>query len=374
MLLILSHFQVMPSFLDIMFTFKARENPHTRTRFSYEMCLGKSQARLALPSMRISGFRFQHCFNLIGVEKDEKQHEPWLIRQTAAYHSFDVAYHRSTWIVLKGNKLIRDRLEASTATYRKRHPEYPNTAQGCFLANLRSHMLIFQWSAENWEPYIDYLEKMLSRLRTIAKHGPVLEFAKEDGIERNLNRNETWATLSSRKDTGLSETTKAPSSPARSGGVFGVFRSSSGLDSLLKQHTSNTAPVPTNPTSTDGQDQDWDLEGMFSFDKVQSLHHIGGRVQEAINILAQNKRLLEEVKRYFQNLIDSPSFLSFVDLQAHTEGMTVFFRGIDKIVGELESHQSRLQDMLRDVEKNTALVSILSVFSLLAESSNIDLS
>lgn len=372
MLLILSHFQVMPSFLDIMFTFKARENAHTRTRFCYEMCLGKYQPRLAMPSLGISGFRFQHCFNLIGVENDEKQPDPWPIRQTAAYHSFDVAYHRSTWIVLKGNKLIRDRLEASTASYRKRYPEYPLTAQGCFLANLRSHMLIFQWSAENWEPYIDYLEQMLTRPRNVAKYGPVLEFAKEDGIERNLNRNQTWATLSSRKDTGLSEMTKVPSSPARSGRAFGFFKSSSGLDSLLKQHAAPVSTKPTNTENTDRQDQDWDLEEMFSFDKVQSLHNLGGRIQEAINILAQNKRLLEEVKRYFQNLIDSPSFLSFVDLQAHTEEVTTFFWGIDKIVGELEGHQSRLQDMLRDVEKNTALVSNFISFSLLNQTSNID--
>lgn len=343
----------MPSFLDILFTFRAREDPHMRTRFSYETCLGKSQPRLTLPSLGISGFRIQHCFNLIGVENDERQHNPWPIRQTAAYHSFDVASRRSTWIVLKGNKLIRDRLQASTAGYLKKCPQYPQTVQGCFLANLRSHLLIFQWSAENWEAYIDHLEEMRRRPRNVAKYGPVFELAKDEGIERTLKKNETWATLSSRKETGLSDLVTAPSSPARSGKVFGLFRSSSGLDSLLKQ---SSAPVSTNPTTAD--EQDWDLDEMFSFDKLQSLHRLGGRIQEAINILAQNKKLLEEVKQYFQGLISSQTFLSFVDLQAHTEEVAAFFRGIDKIIREMDIHQARLKDMLHDLEKNTALVSL----------------
>lgn len=357
MLLVLSRIQVMPSFLDIMFTFRAREDPHMRTRFCCETSLGKSQPRLTLPSLGISGFRIQHCFNLIGVENDERQQDPWPIRQTAAYHSFDVASRQSTWIVLKGNKLIRDRLQTSTAGYLKKCPEYPQSVQGCFLANLRSHLLIFQWSAENWEAYIDHLEEMRRKPRNVAKYGPVFELANDEGIEKTLKKNETWATLSSRKDTGLSDLVTAPSSPARSGKVLGLFRSSSGLDSLLKQ---SSAPVSTSPT-TNGE-QDWDLDEMFSFDKLQSLHRLGGRIQEAINILAQNKKLLEEVKQYFQSLISSQSFLSFVDLQAHTEEVGCFFQGIDKIIREMDSHQARLKDMLHDLEKNTSLVSLPLIF------------
>lgn len=358
MLLILSHNQVMPSFLDIMFTFRGRQDPHKWTKFSYETCLGKSQPKLTLPSLSISGFRIQHCFNLIGVERDETQLDPWPIRQTALYHSFDVASHRSTWIVLKGNKLIRDRLQSSASGYRKRVPDYPKTVQGCFIANLRSHMLIFQWSAENWESYIEDLEGKLIRPRNVAKYGPVMEMAKDERIEMKLQKNETFKTLSSR-NTGLSDMTSAPSSPARSGGMVEMLRSWSGLDSKLKQPSSS---VSANPTSSDGQVQDLDLDEMFSFDQLQELHRHGSRVQEAINILAQNKKILEEVKGYFQRLIESKSFSAFVDLQAHTEDVAGFFHGIDKIIREMNSYQARLQDMLHDLERNTALVRISPPF------------
>lgn len=346
----------MPSFLDILFTFRAREDPHTRTRFSYETCLGKTQPRLVLPSLGISGFRIQHCFNLVGVEKDEKKQDSWLIRQTAAYHSFDVVYSRSTWIVMKGNRLIRERLQKSTDGHRKRCPDYPLTVQGCFLANLRSHMLMFQWSAENWEPYIDYLEGMLIRPKNVAKYTPVLELSKDEGIEMNLKKNETWATLSSRQDTGLSGLMTPPSSPAKSGRVLGFFRSSSGLDDQLNQPT---VPLSSKPINTNGKFENLDLDEMFSFDQLQSLHRLGGRIQEAINILGQNKKLLEEVKQYFQGLLNSQNFLSFIDLQDYMEDVAAFFRGIDKIIREMDSHQARLQTILQDLEKNTALVRVL---------------
>lgn len=356
MLLILSKNQVMPSFLDILFTFRAREDPHTRTKFSYETSLGKTQPRLTMPSLLFSGFRIEHCFNLIGVEKDEKREDPWLVRQTAAYHSFDVVYRRSTWIILKGNKLIRERLQTSTNEYRKRHPEYTQTVQGCFLANLRSHLLIFQWSAENWESYIDHLEEMLSRPRNVAKYTPVLELSRDEGIEMNLRKNETWATLSSRQGTGLSDNTSTPTSPARSSRLLGIFRSASGLDSQLNQPT---APVSGNATTTNGQMADLDLGEVFSFDQLQSLHRLGARLQEAINILAQNKRLLEELKQYFQSLIGSKNFSSFVDLHDYVEDTAGFSQRIDKVIREMDGHQARLRDMLQGLDKSTALVGVL---------------
>lgn len=194
---------------------------------------------------------------------------------------------------------------------------------------------------------------MLRRPRNVATYGPVSGLAKDEFIQRRLNKEETWATLSSRQ-TGLSDMTSAPSSPAKSGGLFEMLRSSSGLNNRLEQPS---APMSANPTITDGQIQDMDLDEMFSFDKLQSLHVLGGQIQEAINILAQNKKLLEEVKQYFQNLVDSQNFLSFVDLQAFTEEVSGFFRGVDKIIREMDRHQTRLQDMLHDLEKHTALVS-----------------
>lgn len=355
MLLILSHNQVMPSFLDIMFTFRAREKPHTMTRFSYETSLGKAQPKLVLPSLSISGFRIQHCFNLIGVEKSEKPGDPWLIRQTGAYHSFDVVSRRSTWIVLKGNRLIRERLQSSTAGHRKRCPEYALTVQGCFLANLRSHSLIFQWSAENWESYVDHLEEKLRWSKSVAKHTPVLELTKDEGIVRGLEKNQTWATMSSfsRQGTGFSDFMTPPSSPAKSGRTFNMFRSTSGLNSKPNQPT---APLYTAGTAVSERVDNVDLDEMFSFDKLQSLHLLGGQTQEAIHVLGQNKKLLEEVKKYFKSLLNSDSFSSFVDLQDHAEDLDSFFQGISKIIREMEGHQARLQNMLRDLEKDTELV------------------
>ncbi|KAG6359692.1 hypothetical protein INS49_010744 [Diaporthe citri] len=110
--------------------------------------------------------------------------------------------------------------------------------------------------------------------------------------------------------------------------------------------------MPTNPISTNDRIQDLVLDEIFSFDQLQSLHYLGGRLQEAINILAQNKKVLEELKQYFQDIIESKDFLSFVNLQDCLEDVAGFFRGIDKITREMDGHQARLQATLHDLEKN----------------------
>lgn len=145
-------------------------------------------------------------------------------------------------------------------------------------------MLIFQWSAENWESYIDYLEGMLSKPQSVAKYTPVLELTKDEGIDRTLKKNRTWATLSSfsRQGTGLSDLITPPSSPAKSGRAFNMFRSNSGLNGQLSQAT---AQLSTTGTTTNERDDNLDLDEMFSVDQLQSPHRLGGRIQEAIHIL-----------------------------------------------------------------------------------------
>lgn len=352
MLKILTHHQVMPSFLDLLFTFRARENPHTQAAFAYETCLGINQPKLSVPSKSMSGFRIQHCFNLIGVERDESRPDPWLIRQTAAYHSFDVVSRRSTWLVLKGNKLIRQRLQAATASYRKRFPDYIRTVQGCFLANLRSHVLIFQWSSENWEAYIQNLEYKLKGPEAIVNYTPILEMSADEDIERTLAKNDTWRTLHSRQNSGFSML--PTNSVTTSGRIFGFSRSDSRQGSHASQPTnpSSEIKVPGRSENT----ENLDLDQMFSFDQLQSLHRLGGRIQQAINILSQNTRLLKDMKQYFQMLVASREFAEFVDLQAYSQDLSLVYRRIDKINRDMQNYQDRLKQLLCELEKTTASV------------------
>lgn len=87
---ILSHHQVMPAFLDFLFTFGLSE--HTKdlhfSGFRSEMNFDDGDTRLVLLQMGRSGRELRMAYIMRGVERVPSQTSwPWAIRQSAIYHS-----------------------------------------------------------------------------------------------------------------------------------------------------------------------------------------------------------------------------------------------------------------------------------------------
>jgi hypothetical protein len=162
-----SYHQVMPSFLDFIFPFGKQVYPQD----SYFSGL-REDARFApgtdntgLTALGRSGSGLRLCYNLRSVEptKDDPS-LPWTIRQSAVYHQFDTNTGAALWIVVKANNLINTRMiEATEATLRSRS----STRAEAFSATLRSHLIMCDWSGENWRWYINDLE---TQLQSLTKH------------------------------------------------------------------------------------------------------------------------------------------------------------------------------------------------------------
>lgn len=97
------------------------------------------------------------CYNLWSVEKSSSPE--WSIRQTAVYHSFDIDNGRSVWINIKGNKLMQERITQSVKSFSPLQASASKTNSGAFSATLHTHILIMEWSAENWRSLISSLKK-----------------------------------------------------------------------------------------------------------------------------------------------------------------------------------------------------------------------
>lgn len=352
----------MPSFLNLVIEFREREKPHMRTSFFSEVCLGRSRTRQLLPSLGRSGFRVQHCFNLIGVEKhvaaEPEGGSPWRTRQTAAYHSFDVIEGRSIWLFLKGNEIIRERLVTETERYRKAQPGYPESIQGCFLANLRSHMLVFQWSVESWTHYIDHLEQKLARFAAVANSANVTKATGEGPIKQGLTKSGTFNSTMSRQRTGT-WSSSSPTLPALSEKLTGLFTTRFGS----RRNTSDAgAPAINNDTKSANEPftDDINLDGEFSFDKLQSLHRQGSNIQQAIGIMSQNSRVLGEIAAHFHKLLDSAKFTTFVDVSTseYEEEISNFFGRVETIRQSFEGYKTQLRSLHQEVDKNAAMVSL----------------
>jgi hypothetical protein len=162
-----SYHQVMPSFLDFVFPFGKQVYPQD----SYFSGL-REDARFApgadntgLAALGRSGNGLRLCYNLRSVEptKDDPL-LPWTIRQSAVYHHFDTNTSAALWIVVKGNNLINTRMiEVTKATSRSRS----SARAEAFSATLRSHLIMCDWSGENWRWYINDLE---TQLQSLTKH------------------------------------------------------------------------------------------------------------------------------------------------------------------------------------------------------------
>ncbi|RSL97540.1 hypothetical protein CEP52_010850 [Fusarium oligoseptatum] len=108
-----THHQIMARFLDFTCAFKWRETPHSFAYFRNEDYLSSQHYQPGLSAMGRSGIRIQHCFNVLGIEMRRGKTQ-WLLRQTAAYHSYDLVQGRALWVVLKGDNTMRKRLESET--------------------------------------------------------------------------------------------------------------------------------------------------------------------------------------------------------------------------------------------------------------------
>jgi hypothetical protein len=162
---ILSYHQVMPSFLDFVFPFGKQVYPQD-VHFSglrEDSCFDLQTRGAALSGLGRSGNGIQMCYNLRSVEptNDQSSLLQWSIRQAAVCHHFDTETATTLWIIVKANKLIKNRFgEAAQESSRPR----PSTLADSFNATLTSHLLICDWSGENWRWYINDLEEKFQNL------------------------------------------------------------------------------------------------------------------------------------------------------------------------------------------------------------------
>jgi hypothetical protein len=350
---LLSHLQAMPAFVDHIMTFHLREEPHMQTSMKVDDDLhGHGYTSFGAPGR--SGQRMQHCFNLVGVEQDSSEKSwPYFMRQTAAYFSFDIANGQTSWIIIKANGVIRKRIaESSQSTDKHRRClNKHQDAKSSFMTALNAHLLIFEWCLENWAAYIAFLGNELQSPSSKQKLVQVTKLMSDDKIAETVSRNQTLhSAIHSRQNSGFSEHSQKSTrnsiftrrrAPTLSRGNSIPLQS---LDSAL-----TTANLPANPSS-----HGVDLEEMFSFEKLQKLHRLSDRIENARSIINQDIDVLTDMLSRFEDVMSTDEFKHHVKLEV-TE-VRDFFRDTRWCIRELGCWQTRLQSMLSGLEQTISLV------------------
>ncbi|KAI3322540.1 hypothetical protein HD806DRAFT_128426 [Xylariaceae sp. AK1471] len=342
---IMSYHQVMPGFLDHIFTFYLRDHPHLQTSFRSEDYLYDACASLKLDALGRSGLIMQHCFNLIGIEYNAHQDEEWpfFFRQTAAYFSFDPIKGRSFWLILKSNAVIRRRIHDSMHDCSgRRRLNNLQTPEQALTSALYTHLIIVEWCHENWAAYVDFLEKAIKLPSAIVKLSNVSSEMRDEKIAQIVRRR----TMQSRQNSGLSQNSeKSTQNKSRRG----LFRLPSSLNSALM---ADNKQASDNEEHKDKPDE-MGLEKNFSFDELQKLHRMASKMEDARLAIEENKNVLEDLLRRFKELEQSE--LLSIHMQIDQVPFAAFFKRTEWCIRGLDRRRAKLSIMLVDLEKVISL-------------------
>jgi hypothetical protein len=157
----LTYHQVMANYLDFISVFGSQSEPRDLrfSGFRENVSLSPALGPTNIEDLGRSGQQYQLCYNLKGVSSTMLANKKrWSIRQAAIHHQFDVVFGTTLWIITKGNRDLKDRIEDMTSPNGKAEDQSFGSPEQSFRSSLSVHLLLCNWSTEEWCWYIQWLE------------------------------------------------------------------------------------------------------------------------------------------------------------------------------------------------------------------------
>ncbi|KAI9773493.1 MAG: hypothetical protein M1839_002075 [Geoglossum umbratile] len=323
LMLSLTYHQVMPAYLDFLFPLgrQVYQRDFHFSGFQHENHLTACEQGLRIPELGRSGRDLQLCYSLKSVEPSESNpSRPWSIRQTAIYHSFDIETGAATWILTKGNELMKDRVQLATGPHRLHPPELTSfeTVAAAITASLATHLIFCSWSGENWRWYINFLEEELQdKTRRVLL--PTGDTPTSPISEKTLT-----------EEPGLMTPPMLPSSQP--------FPPSPRENSYR-------------PSGRRGMSDQQD----FSFSQLQRVQSIEDKANETLLVLKANISVLTELEDCYRHIFDCDNRPK--ELAAYCKDDYVRFESrITSIRNDLRMQQSRVETLLHLLDDRKSLL------------------
>jgi hypothetical protein len=352
----LTYYQVMPAFLDFIFPFGLQEHAQDFhfSGFREETHLLPAEKSLEIWEIGRSGQNICMCFSLKGIERSDAQSWPWSMRQTSAYHSFDVETGRSLWILVKGNEVIKERIQSATRPDRISQNGTLNEPSRVLRTAFETHLILCEWSAESWRWYMNYLEGVLQDItnRSLAiKIGKHPKSAAEETYQFTTAR-----TLS------VAQRGDQPRQAFQPPGPPVPTPPPSRVPSYHPINPPPQGPPPPprvlppgkgRPSIEKDRKQD-ELED-FSFHDLQQVQFIEEKMNEVLLVLDSNKHVLTEIRDYYHSVVGSEDWPEGLAKTCKVDFLR-FSKRIASTIAELRMHHSRAETMLRLLGERKSLV------------------
>ncbi|KAI5861107.1 hypothetical protein GGS23DRAFT_578793 [Durotheca rogersii] len=359
-----TYHQVMPSFLDLLFTCGRQEGLRSfyYTAFRHGSYLSKDDTNTRnagnIPRLGRSGRLIQNCYNLHSVERSASTPEwGWSIRQTIVYNSFDVETGKSFWIFIKGNETMEGRIVGATnsAICADMNASSHQTPTKSFNASLAAHFQVIEWCGGQWRDYVNELDE---RLRKGARDVLIVDVDNLTGpssvpiLSRPgtfINQKSTRATTS--KSQPSSPLSQKWSSLIRFPSMSKGEKTSTVTETELMRptHADQIVEEPEQIDNRNDNDND-NVERVFSFEKLQGLHHLGEHLQEALMVLRLNRGVIEDIIEYYATITEGDGFPCEIKggCKSAVAGFQEKARGVEKELGIQQLRLETLSILLKD--------------------------
>ncbi|KAH8649812.1 hypothetical protein BX600DRAFT_418752 [Xylariales sp. PMI_506] len=391
---ILTHHQVMSSFLDLALAFKGRTRPVTHAMFRHENYLQRDSPKFSPSQLGRSGIQLQHAYNLLSVERTDIPNESnqWPLRQTAIYHSFDMVTGQTLFIVLKANTHMLNRITKEVRNNQYTQPRSLLDVEGSFLATLLIQLIVLEWCTENWSDYIDYFEQQVREESTKVKMAPISAATSPVAIEMSISRRSTMSPTVSRMNTFVRQGSRA----GRDLGILVAQPTQLGTaipeTPDIEQESQPTSPTTPKPPirrrtsslrqsvaelfarksgsrgSTHEDDVEmgqrrshesihaqFNLDDNLSFEEFQRINRWSEELDRSLMVIEQNQGVLRELRNHYTEVAQTHGYTANIKNELVSGGLGDFFRRIDGIVRDLSIHHDRLRAVARILDNDKAL-------------------
>lgn len=346
-MLSLTYHQVLPVFLDFMFPFGKQQYPHDPyfSGFRSEDRFSDAVRGTPIPELGRSGRDIKLCYSLKSAERmGPNSVEKWSIRQTSIHFSFDIETGRSAWIVIKGDELIKRRLEKATSSRVCSDNIHSKAVDRLFASTFMVHQVLCDWAGENWRWYLNDLEEEVQRETRQASAVLVADADLEPSISPLLRSDTAHQPKMPSLQPNPGQLSRPPPGPPPSspppGPPPGPPQQSSGSASWRK------------PRATD----------VFGLKNLQKVQHIQDQAGQALLVLESNANVISEMREYYRSIMTADGWPQ--DLRDKCAGDVARF---DKAAGTAERHLRlqclRAQTLRSLLEDRKAMVCRFVLFS-----------
>lgn len=376
-LLSLTYQQVMPAFLDFVFPFgmQARERDFNFGGFRQQTRLPDTDNGLRVPELGWSGRDYQLCFNLKSVEQAKGGGEPWSIRQSAIHHSFDIESGKASWIIVKANKLLQERVKSATISRGLRTVGSYDGLDRAFASTLATHLIFCEWAGQNWRWYINFLE---DNLQDITQHmlSPVVRTPTSPKLDVTTLPRENLILQDCHSSPKTLEHKRPPQSPQSKSPEIAGFHF---VASESKHPPPPPPPEPDIPEFAgfhflagevkDPPQSPYDLrrlssagkEPKFSITDLQRIQGIEGKANAAKLILKTNISVFVDLKIFYKTVSIFQGWPSELSKQSHGD-MLRFEQTLSSMENDMRLQISRVEMLLQLITDRKNLVSRISLW------------